>query len=70
MHLKEGDRYLVKLNDHESIVSLDDDELREKQIEGSEVMICALIRQTERLSMTPSKNSKQPHGRLSSAKKQ
>lgn len=48
---------MVRINDHESIVSIDDDELQSRQVEGDDIMILALLRQTKRLSVTPSKRS-------------
>ena len=55
---EEGARVLVQINDQQSVVSLDEDELMKKQAEGEDIMILSLMRQTERLSfrnMTPSK---------------
>lgn len=58
IHKEEGARVLVQINDQQSVVSLDEDELMKKQAEGEDIMILSLMRQTERLSfrnMTPSK---------------
>ena len=55
---EEGARVLVQINDQQSVVSLDEDELMKKQAEGEDIMILSLMRQTERLSfrnMSPSK---------------
>ena len=52
-----GDKYLVTINDRKSIVSVDEDELLQRQVEGDDIMILSLMKQTERLSVsaTPKK---------------
>ena len=47
-----GDKLLVQVNDHQSVVSMDSNEIVKKQVEGDEIMILSLMRQTERLSVS------------------
>lgn len=61
--VNEGDKFLVTINDRKSIVSVDEDELIERQVQGDDIMILSLMKQTERLSVsaTPKKaKSSQP----------
>lgn len=42
--VNEGDKFLVTINDRKSIVSVDEDELIERQVQGDDIMILSLMK--------------------------
>ena len=42
--IENGDKVLVQIEDHQSIVSIDEEELAQKQADGENIMILALMK--------------------------